>query len=100
VHESIREMLARIRRDALRQRRITEPSPPTCEVCGHSVAYVPTIWPEKGEEDCPACRQQRREYPRRHTERDKDSLRPDARGGRAVAAGRGRRVADRLASKP
>jgi hypothetical protein len=66
VHESIREMLARIRRDALRQRRIIEPSPPTCEVCGHSVAYVPTIWPEKGEEDCPACRQQRREYHRTH----------------------------------
>jgi hypothetical protein len=66
VHESIRDAIRRIRRDALKRRWIAEPPPPTCEVCGHSVAYVPLIMADRGEEDCQACRETRTEYQRRH----------------------------------
>jgi hypothetical protein len=66
VHESIRDYLRRLRREALRQRRIKEPPLPKCEVCCHSIAYLPMVKAYKGEEDCPHCREQRREYHRTH----------------------------------
>jgi hypothetical protein len=66
VHESIRDYLRRLRREALRQRRIKEPPLAKCEVCGHSIAYLPMVKASKGEEDCPHCREQRREYHRTH----------------------------------
>jgi predicted Zn-ribbon and HTH transcriptional regulator len=66
MHESIREMLRRIRREALKRRWIAEPEPPKCEKCGNSIAYVPTVWAVKGEEDCPQCRADRIAYHARY----------------------------------
>ena len=51
MHESIRDYLRRVRREALRQRRIKEPPLPKCEVCCHSIAYLPMVKAYKGEEE-------------------------------------------------
>jgi hypothetical protein len=55
-----------MRREALKRQWISEPEPPVCEVCGHSIAYVPLVRAYEGEEDCPECRDARADYQRRH----------------------------------
>jgi len=65
-NESVRAMLARIRREALRRRRITEPPAPKCAACGYSLAQAVVVSAYKGEMECSVCADARREYHRAH----------------------------------
>lgn len=64
MHEGVRALLARLRREAKRRGQITEPPAPVCPECGYSLAQAVIVKSYRGERECEACAEARRDYHR------------------------------------